>query len=113
VTLRDNSGNSTYHSLQTHVTKRAGGLTGQFSYTFSKALGNGVTRDQRNFHLSKGLLGVDRTHIVVANATYDLPFGKNTFSLRTRRAGFNASSKVGAFRLTETSRPARLCPLPA
>jgi hypothetical protein len=77
VTLRDNSGSSDYHSLQTHVTKRAGGLTGQFSYTLSKAIGTGAVRDQRNFQISKGLLSVDRTHVLVANATYDLPFGKN------------------------------------
>jgi hypothetical protein len=77
VTLRENSSNSTYHSFQTHVTRRAGAVTGQFSYTFSKALGNGAVRDQRNFHISKGLLNVDRTHLMAANATYDLPFGAN------------------------------------
>ena len=79
VTLRDNSSNSTYHALQTHVSKRISqGVTGQFSYTFSKNLGDGGTvRDQRNFALSKGLLAVDRTHIITSNATYNLPFGQN------------------------------------
>ncbi len=78
VTLRDNSSNSTYHALQTHVSKRfSQGVTGQFSYTFSKNLGDGgLVRDQRNFTLSKGLLGVDRTHIITSNATYNLPFGQ-------------------------------------
>jgi hypothetical protein len=79
VGLVDNSSNSTYHAFQTHVSKRfSQGVTGQFSYTFSKNLGDGGTiRDQRNFALSKGLLNVDRTHIITSNATYDLPFGNN------------------------------------
>jgi hypothetical protein len=80
VTVRDNSGNSTYHAFQTHVTKRfAQGMTGQFSYTFSKNLGDtgANVRDQRNFRLDKGLLSLDRTHIITSNATYDLPFGKD------------------------------------
>ena len=76
VTLRDNSDNSSYEALQSHVTKRfSQGLTGQFSYTFSKNLGDSGVRDQRNLALSKGLLNVDRTHIITSNATYDLPFG--------------------------------------
>jgi hypothetical protein len=79
VSLSDNTSNSTYHSLQAHITKRtSSGLTGQFSYTFSKALGdNGTIRDARNLALSKGLLAIDRTHAIVSNATYDLPFGAN------------------------------------
>jgi len=77
VTLRDNSDNSTYDALQTHITKRfSQGVTGQFSYTFSKNIGDSGVRDQRNLSLSKGLLNVDRTHIITSNATYDLPFGK-------------------------------------
>jgi hypothetical protein len=77
VTLDNNNGNSTFHSVQFHMTERtAHGLTGQVSYTFSKALGNGPVRDQRNLlALSKGLLTIDRTHGIVSNASYDLPFG--------------------------------------
>jgi hypothetical protein len=65
--------------LQAHVTKRtSAGLTGQFSYTYSKALGdNGTIRDERNLQSSKAVLPVDRTHVLVSNATYDLPFGAN------------------------------------
>jgi hypothetical protein len=85
VTLRDNSDNSTYSAFQTHVTKRfSQGVTGQFSYTFSKNLGDTGVRDQRNLALSKGLLSVDRTNIITSNATYDLPFGKDrTFFANT------------------------------
>jgi hypothetical protein len=76
VNLIDHIGSSTYHSLQTHITKRpTHGLAGQLSYTFSKALGNDAIRDPRNLSLSKTVLGVDRTHVIASNATYDLPFG--------------------------------------
>src|SRR5207244_3882261 len=72
VNLIDQYGFSTYHSLQAHVTKRTShGLSGQFSYTFSKALGNDAIRDPRNLALSKTVLNVDRTHVIASNATYD------------------------------------------
>jgi hypothetical protein len=76
VNLIDQYGNSTYHSLQTHVTVRQShGMGGQFSYTFSKALGNDAIRDPRNLSLSKTVLNSDRTHVIASNVTYDLPFG--------------------------------------
>ena len=83
VFLIDNNGNSTYNAFQAHVAKRlTHGLTGQFSYTFSKTLGDtplggglGSYRDQRNFHLSKGLLNIDRPQLFQWNLTYDLPIG--------------------------------------
>jgi len=53
------------------------GLYAQFSYTFSKALGDNGVRDPRNRQLSKGILGIDRPQIVKANGTYELPFGAN------------------------------------
>ncbi|HEY2384568.1 MAG TPA: TonB-dependent receptor, partial [Terriglobia bacterium] len=82
VSLSNNISSSTYHSLQAHVTKRVSqGFTGQFSYTWSKAIGDNGTRDQRNHQLSKGLLSADRTHVLVANGTWDLPFGSNRLFL--------------------------------
>jgi Carboxypeptidase regulatory-like domain len=78
VNLIDHIGYSTYHSLQAHVTKRASyGLGGQFSYTFSKALGNDMIRDPRNLTLSKTAINADRTHVIASNVTYELPFGSN------------------------------------
>jgi hypothetical protein len=78
VNLVDHIGYSTYHSLQAHVTRRTtNGLGGQFSYTFSKALGNDNIRDPRNLALSKTTLNADRTHVVASNLTYELPFGAN------------------------------------
>jgi len=83
VFLIDNNGNSTYNAFQAHIAKRlTHGLTGQFSYTFSKTLGDtplggglGSYRDQRNFQLSKGLLNIDRPQLFQWNLSYDLPIG--------------------------------------
>jgi hypothetical protein len=82
VTLEGNNSSSTYHSFQSVATKRlSNGVYSQFSYTFSKALGDNQAgsslRDQRNRHLNKGILNIDRTHILKANGTWDLPFGAN------------------------------------
>ena len=81
VNLVDQIGGSTYHSLQTHVSKRfSQGLSGQVSYTFSKALGlaDGANiRDPRNLALNKGVLSSDRTNVIASNGSYDLPFGRN------------------------------------
>jgi hypothetical protein len=88
VALHGNNDNSTYHALQTEVKKRfSDGFTGQFSYTWSKNLGNSaaangsgssstaVTRDPRNRALQKGLIVFDRSHQFKGNGTWDLPFG--------------------------------------
>jgi hypothetical protein len=78
VSLEGNNSSSTYHSFQTVLTRRiTKGLYTQFSYTFSKALGDNGVRDPRNRQLSKGLLSIDRPQVVKANGTYELPFGTN------------------------------------
>jgi hypothetical protein len=81
IYLINNDGNSTYHSFQAHVSKRLShGVTGQFSYTFSKALGdtitNGTYRDPRNYHASKSLLSIDRPELFQGNVSWALPVGK-------------------------------------
>jgi hypothetical protein len=64
--------------MQTQVTRRmAQGVSGQFSYTWSKGLGSTGIRDPRNRQLSTGLLNSHRTHNFKANATWELPFGPN------------------------------------
>ena len=84
VFMIDNNGNSTYNAFQAHIAKRlTHGVTGQFAYTFSKTLGDtptggglfGSIRDQRNFHLSKGLLNIDRPQLFQWNLSWDLPVG--------------------------------------
>src|SRR5262249_11049479 len=66
VFMIDNNGNSTYNAFQAHVAKRlAHGVTGQFSYTFSKTLGDSPLniRNQRDLGLSKSLLSIDRPQL--------------------------------------------------
>ena len=78
VQLQGNSGNSTYHSLQTQLSKGLShGFSSQFTYTWSKNLGDSATRDPRNRHLDKGLLSFNRTHNIKAYGTWALPFGPN------------------------------------
>jgi len=90
VALHGNNDNSIYHALQTEVRKRLSrGLTGQFSYTWAKDLGNSTaengsgssstatTRDPRNRNLQRGLITFDRTHQFKGNGTWALPFGPN------------------------------------
>ena len=78
VTLQGNNTNSTYHAFQSLLTKRmSNSVYGQFSYTFSKSLGDTGVRDQRNRQISKSRVNLDRTHIIKMNGTLDVPFGPN------------------------------------
>jgi hypothetical protein len=89
VNLYDNNDGSTYHALQTQVTKRySSEFSGQFTYTWAKSLGNTATatfraredqsfwtRDPQNRSLQKGLLPFHRTHQFVGHGIWELPFG--------------------------------------
>ncbi len=89
VDVYGNQDHSTYHSLQTQLTKRlSAGFSGQLTYTWSKALGNagtatfraredqsGAIRDSRNRNLNKGPVGFHRTHAFNAHGVWQLPFG--------------------------------------
>jgi hypothetical protein len=82
VTLNSNPGSSTYHSLQVQMTKRLSqGFTNSTSYTWSRAIGDNDAdgaidyRDPNNQHLNKAVLGFNRTHTLITNGTYELPFG--------------------------------------
>ncbi len=89
VDIYGNQDHSTYHSLQTQVTKRlSSGFSGQLTYTWSKAIGNagtdtfraredqsGTVRDPRNRNLQKGVLGFHRTHAFNSHGVWSLPFG--------------------------------------
>jgi hypothetical protein len=84
-----NESESNYHSLQVELRRRlSGGLQFQADYTFSKALTNGADvygnnqtdlasfRTLRNKDLDWRRSNNDQTHRFVANALYELPFGK-------------------------------------
>jgi hypothetical protein len=88
VSLLNNIGNSTYHSLQLQFTKRlTNGFTNSTTYTWSKALGESDTdagasfRDPTRQYLEKSLLGFDHTHQITSNGSYELPFGTGHFLL--------------------------------
>ena len=85
----DNGDSSSYHSLQAQLTKRtSNGVSGQFTYTWSKAIGNGgsvnfraredqsfATRDPNNRNLQKAVVPFHRTHGFNAHGVWSLPFG--------------------------------------
>jgi hypothetical protein len=69
-------GNSTYHSLQTGVTKRLSmGFTNQTTFTWSKSIGAAGNIDPRNRQLNKTVLGNNRKYDIRSNGTWVLPFG--------------------------------------
>ncbi|PYS42262.1 MAG: hypothetical protein DMG14_04490 [Acidobacteria bacterium] len=71
-----NMNNSTYHSMQSAVTKRLShGFTSQMTYTWSRSLGTAGNIDPRNRQLNKSLLTTHRTHDIRMNGTWQLPFG--------------------------------------
>ena len=81
-----NGGDSHYHSLQLEMRKRTrAGLQFQFSYVFSKALGNTAGDantnlepylDINNPSLENSRSPYDITHVFKANYYYELPFGE-------------------------------------
>jgi hypothetical protein len=78
ITLRTNSDDSIYHSLQTQVTLRpTQGITYQASYTWSRSLGVITTgvRDLWNRRADYTRLTTDRAHDLRSYGTFELPFG--------------------------------------
>jgi hypothetical protein len=84
----ETTGSSTYHSMQVNFDKRfAEGFKFQLAYTFSRGIGdvmdsggrsvNATPQDSYNLRAERGLLGFDRTHNLVVNYIYELPFFKN------------------------------------
>ena len=81
----DKSGHSSYHAAVLKLNRRySGGLTMQWSYTFSKILTDsdtyyanaGFAEDQGNRKLEKSIGAYDQTHSVRLSTLYELPFGK-------------------------------------
>ncbi|MBV8904092.1 MAG: hypothetical protein JOZ22_10700 [Acidobacteriia bacterium] len=100
VYLVDNNGNSSYQAFQAHIAKRfSHGVTGQFAYTFSKALGDGgLFRDPRDFNLSKTILNIDRPQLFQWNVLWELPIGTNKALLG--RAPKWADRVIGGWQLS-------------
>ena len=81
-------GNSTYHSMQAKIEKRfSKGLGFLTTYTMSKnisdinanawSIQDPNPMDAERGYLEKSISPIDRTHTLVANWIYELPFGKN------------------------------------
>jgi hypothetical protein len=95
INYMSNTGHSSYHAGTVQFQKRySQGLVLNSFYTYSKALDdcdsdsgtcNGVAPIQ-NRNLNKGRAGYDRTHVIVANLTYELPVGKGRHFLNHSRA---------------------------
>jgi hypothetical protein len=74
----ESRGNSNYHSLQLHATRRAGRLMFTAAYTFSKALGTASSDTTNNYNffnprLNYGPLSFDARHAFVGTMIYNLP----------------------------------------
>ena len=79
-------GYSNYHGLQVEFRQRQWhGLNANVNYTLSKTMGVSTSGDWtgaftqftlRDLNTAYAPLGTDRRHVVHANATYDLPFGR-------------------------------------
>ncbi len=99
-----NTGVSRYDSLQVQLTRRlTHGLTGQFSYVYSKARGDVDTafdetwdatagvQDMRNLGREASIpLSYDQTHIVKGYLQYQLPVGRGRYFLKTAPHWLNA-----------------------
>jgi hypothetical protein len=66
-------GYANYHGLQTSWIKKAGRLTFNANYTWSKALGTVLNIDPFSVHGNYGVQGIDRPHIINTSYAYDLP----------------------------------------
>jgi hypothetical protein len=103
-----NRGQSNYSGLQLEVQhKLKDGVYLQANYTFSKGFAN-YAQDQQSFTIplldynnpgsNKALSPYDATHVIIANALYDLPFGKGHFF--GRNANHLVDTLIGGWRVT-------------
>jgi hypothetical protein len=103
--------NSIYHALQIKAEKRySKGLTITGSYTFSKlidydigafageTLGGGAIQDYTNLRASRSVSQVDQPNRFIANAVYELPFGKSLHGIaRNVIAGWEVGAILSLF----------------
>ena len=80
ITQRENTGSSTYHSLQVEFNRAFGnGLRLQSAYTWSRVIADAdgfgaLPQNPYNLRPERAVANFDRTHIFVTNYTYELPF---------------------------------------
>lgn len=83
ISLLENIGRSSYDALQVKAERRfSRGLSYMVSYAFGKQLGEAAASDSDRLTpfapqgYNRGRTELDRTHILTANAIYQLPFGR-------------------------------------
>src|SRR5579871_1275826 len=103
VSVRDNSGDSIYHSLQLNMQRKfSNGLLLQTAYTYSRAIDDAsevfITTGASSFAsdptlghrgADRGLSAFNHSHVLAVTYVYDLPHFKNDSSL-----GFKALGQV-------------------
>jgi hypothetical protein len=93
ISTRENTGNSTYNSLQaTYKRRMSQGLMFGLAYTFSRAIGdasdfNESPQDSYNLKAERGLLSFDRTHMFVGNYIYELPIFRDHSKIAGKMLG--------------------------
>ena len=93
ITQRQNTAASTYHSMQVDFNRAfRNGIRFQTAYTFSKAITDaddfgGLPQNPNNRAAERSLASFDRTHMVIFNYTYDLPFFRTPTNLFQRLVG--------------------------
>jgi hypothetical protein len=95
-------GNSSYHSLQVRLEKRAGnGLSALVSYTLSKNINDvAVAQDAYNRGAERALSEFDAPQRLTVTAAWDLPFGKGQ---RWFKDASGAAALVGGWQLATFS----------
>jgi hypothetical protein len=93
IGLSENSGSSRYNGLQMSLERRpATGLHFGVAYTLSKATDNGSSLTDTlpnayDDHAYYGISDLDRRHVVIVNAIYELPFLRGSSRLVNRLLG--------------------------
>ena len=86
ITTKENSGHSTYHSLQVNYRHAfSHGLTFQTAYTWEHAIDNSTSTYEQNFQIDdtklsrwKATSDNNRAQVLTLNYIYDLPFFKSS-----------------------------------
>lgn len=83
VPLYSSGSSSTYHAMQSSFRKRlSGGLQFDGSYTWAKALDNGMShQNSYDIRSSRSLASFDVSHRFVLGFVYELPLGRNRLLL--------------------------------
>ena len=102
-----NDANSIYNSLQTTLSHRfSHGLEFQAAYTFSRAIDetstgntslNSAVNDQLTLKDSRGLADFDRTHRLIINYAYHLPFFENAKGMKHAVSADGSSAGLPRF----------------